>query len=88
MSGLRFLYRVTIPKSWHIKMIPSGKRPKKLPEVLGSQEVDSLLSNVKFGYGLHRACPCFSSGYGECIGRVDRKGLASSKLLCGTILGG
>ena len=47
MSGLRFLYRFTIPKSWHVKMIPFGKRPKKLPEVLGSQEVDSLLSNVK-----------------------------------------
>lgn len=47
VCGLRFLYRFTMPKPWHIKMIPFGKRPKKLPEVLASQEVDALLSCVK-----------------------------------------
>ena len=47
VCGLRFLYRITMPKSWHVDMIPFGKRPKKLPEVLSSQEVDALLSCVK-----------------------------------------
>jgi len=31
VCGLRFLYRFTIPRDWHVKMIPFGKRPKKLP---------------------------------------------------------
>lgn len=47
VSGLRFLYRITLPRPWHVEMIPFGKRPKKLPEVLASQEVDALLSCVK-----------------------------------------
>jgi integrase/recombinase XerD len=47
VCGLRFLYRVTLPRSWHVEMIPFGKRPKKLPAVLGVDEVDSLLSHVR-----------------------------------------
>ena len=47
VCGLRFLYRVTMPQSWHVKMIPFGKRPKKLPVVLAAEEVDALLSCVK-----------------------------------------
>ena len=43
VCGLRFLYRVTIPKPWLVAMIPFGKRPKRLPVVLGSDEVDQLL---------------------------------------------
>jgi integrase/recombinase XerD len=31
VCGLRFLYRFTLPKDWHVEMIPFGKRPKKLP---------------------------------------------------------
>jgi integrase/recombinase XerD len=54
VCGLRFLYRVTIPKPWPVAMIPFGKRPKRLPVVLGSDEVDQLLQcveNLK-----HRTC--------------------------------
>jgi len=43
VCGLRFLYRVTIPRSWPVIMIPFGKRPKKLPTVLSREEVEALL---------------------------------------------
>lgn len=46
VCGLRFLYRTTLPRSWGVEMIPFGKRPKRLPAVLGSEEVDKLLSCV------------------------------------------
>ena len=36
VCGLRFLYRTTLPRPWHVTMIPFGKRPKKLPAVLGA----------------------------------------------------
>ena len=47
VCGLRFLYRVTLPRPWHVTMIPFGKRPKKLPAVLGCNEVDRLLQCVR-----------------------------------------
>jgi integrase/recombinase XerD len=43
VCGLRFLYQVTVPKPWPIAMIPFGKRQRKLPTVLGMDEVDNLL---------------------------------------------
>ena len=43
VCGLRFLYRFTIPRDWHIKMIPFGKRPKKLPLVLGQEDASQLI---------------------------------------------
>ena len=43
VSGLRFLYRFTLPRDWHVAMIPFGKRPKKLPLVLGREDVGQLL---------------------------------------------
>lgn len=46
VCGLRFLYRTTYPRPWHVTMIPFGKRPKKLPAVLGADEVDRLLQCV------------------------------------------
>ena len=46
VCGLRFLYRTTLPRPWHVTMIPFGKRPKKLPAVLGADEVDQLLKCV------------------------------------------
>lgn len=46
VCGLRFLYRFTLPRPWSVTMIPFGKRPKKLPTVLGSDEVDKLLQSV------------------------------------------
>jgi len=47
VCGLRFLYRVTLPRPWHVSMIPFGKRPRKLPAVLSSNEVDRLLQCVR-----------------------------------------
>jgi len=43
VCGLRFLYTVTLPKPWPVAMIPFGKRPRRLPTVLGVGEVDALL---------------------------------------------
>ena len=47
VCGLRFLYRVTFPRSWVVTMIPFGKRPKTLPTVLCSAEVTKLLQCVR-----------------------------------------
>ncbi len=46
VCGLRFLYSVTIPRDWAIPMIPFGKRAKKLPNVLGQDEVHDLIQCV------------------------------------------
>ena len=43
VCGLRFLYRFTISREWHVKMIPFGKRPKKLPVVLGQEQAIGLI---------------------------------------------
>jgi len=47
VCGLRFLYATTLPKPWPVAMIPFGKRPRRLPTVLGVQEVDALLRCTK-----------------------------------------
>ena len=46
VCGLRFLYHVTLPQPWAVQHIPFGKRPKKLPSVLGSEEVSRLIACV------------------------------------------
>jgi hypothetical protein len=46
VCGLRFLFRTTYPRKWAVSMVPFGKRPKKLPAVLGGEEVANLLSCV------------------------------------------
>lgn len=46
VCGLRFLYHVTLPRPWVVQHIPFGKRPKKLPAVLGGEEVSRLLACV------------------------------------------
>ena len=43
VCALRFLYTVTIARDWSVQMIPFGKRPKKLPTVLGQEEVHDLI---------------------------------------------
>jgi len=43
VCGLRFLFSITLPRDWHVVMIPFGKRAKKLPTVLSGQEVSELL---------------------------------------------
>ena len=53
VCGLRFLFRTTYPRDWVVKMVPFGKRPKRLPEVLSGEEVSRLIectTNIK-----HRA---------------------------------
>jgi site-specific recombinase XerD len=47
VCALRFLYRFTIPRDWHVKMIPFGKRPKKLPQVLGQEDATRLIECAK-----------------------------------------
>ena len=47
VCGLRCFFKTTCPQSWHVDMIPFGKRPKKLPAVLSGEEVNLLLSCVK-----------------------------------------
>lgn len=50
VCGLRFLYRHTFPREWVVKMVPFGKKPKTLPEVLSGDEVSRLIecvSNIK-----------------------------------------
>ena len=47
VCSLRFLYRFTIPRDWHVKMIPFGKRPKKLPLVLGQEQAMRLIECAK-----------------------------------------
>jgi integrase/recombinase XerD len=46
VCGLRFLYHVTLPRPWVVQHIPFGKRPKKLPAVLGVEEVGRLIACV------------------------------------------
>jgi len=46
VCGLRFLYHVTLPRPWVVQQIPFGKRPKRLPSVLGSDEVSRLIACV------------------------------------------
>ena len=43
VCGLRFLYEVTLRRPWTVSHIPFGKKPKKLPTVLGDEEVARLL---------------------------------------------
>ena len=53
VCSLRFLYTVTLPRPWSVAMIPFGKRPKKLPTVLGQEEVHDLIQCVT--HPKHRA---------------------------------
>lgn len=46
VCGLRFLYHVTLPRPWVVRQIPFGKRPKRLPTVLGAEEVSRLIACV------------------------------------------
>ena len=58
VSALRFLYRFTIPQDWPVTMIPFGKRPRKLPTVLGNEEVTRFLVPVShFSQVILRALP-------------------------------
>ena len=43
VCALRFFYKVTLGKGWMIKHLPYGKMPKKLPVVLGWEEMRRFL---------------------------------------------
>ena len=47
VCALRFLYRVTLGKPWWIEHLPYGKQRRRLPVVLGQEEVLRLLSAVR-----------------------------------------
>lgn len=46
VSALRFLYRVTLQRSWPIEHLPYGKKPKTLPVILSQEEVLRFLDAV------------------------------------------
>lgn len=62
VCGLRFLYEITLGKSWTVKHIPFGKRPKKLPTVLGDEEVRRLLTCVPFLKHRTVLTVCYAAG--------------------------
>ena len=48
VAALRFLYKITLHKNWNFEeVIPSPKKPQKLPIVLSPQEVLRFLSCVR-----------------------------------------
>lgn len=47
VCGLRFLYRTTFPRHWAVRMVPFGKKPKKLPAVLSGDEVHGILQCIR-----------------------------------------
>jgi len=46
-SALKFLYEITLDREWVMKKIPRIKRERKLPTVLGREEVQSLFSVIR-----------------------------------------
>jgi site-specific recombinase XerD len=46
VAALRFLYRVTLKRTWPLDRLPYGKRPKRLPCVLSQQEVLQFLGAI------------------------------------------
>jgi integrase/recombinase XerD len=46
VCALRFLYGVTLKRSWKVAQVPFAKRPKRLPTVLSPEEVARLLHAV------------------------------------------
>ncbi len=45
-GALRFLYKVTLKRSWAIEELPMPKRPFKLPVILSQEEVMHFLNSV------------------------------------------
>lgn len=62
VCGLRFLYETTLGKPWAVKHIPFGKRPKKLPTVLGDDEVRKLLECVAVPKHRMVLLMCYAAG--------------------------
>lgn len=45
-GALRFLYKVTLKRTWAVEEIPMPKRPRKLPEILSPEEVRHFLGAI------------------------------------------
>ncbi len=45
-GALRFLYKVTLKRTWAVEEIPMPKRPRKLPEILSPEEVRHFLDAI------------------------------------------
>jgi integrase/recombinase XerD len=70
VCALRFLYKVTLGRSWAVEQIPFAKRPRVLPCVLSVEEVGAVLRaarNVK-----HRAVLMTIYGTGVRVAEVTR----------------
>jgi len=46
VSALRFLYHVTLKRTWAFEHLPYGKRPRRLPSVLGQGEMMRFLEAI------------------------------------------
>ena len=46
VCALRFLYRITLAKTWLIQHIPYAKKPRTLPVVLGRDEVSRFFESI------------------------------------------
>jgi site-specific recombinase XerD len=46
VCALRFLYRITLRRTWDIERIPLARREKKLPEVLSPEEVTRFFQAI------------------------------------------
>ena len=62
VCGLRFLYEVTLRRPWTVGHIPFGKRPKKLPVVLGDEEVARLLECLRNHKHRTLLTVCYAAG--------------------------
>ena len=63
VSALRFLYKVSLKKDWSFEdLIPTAKKPQKLPVILSPEEVLQFLCSV--GSTKHRAIltTCYAAG--------------------------
>ena len=47
VCALRFLYRITLDRSWAIERLPYARQPRRLPIVLSSEEVAAVLEAVQ-----------------------------------------
>ena len=63
ISALRFLYKITLKRNWSLEeVIPTPKKPQKLPVILSPEEVLHFLECVR--NGKHRAIltACYAAG--------------------------
>jgi integrase/recombinase XerD len=63
VAALRFLYTVTLRRTWTVEDdIPTGRLPRKLPDVLSRDEVSALLDAVKSPKHRMILTVCYAAG--------------------------